>query len=273
MSKSKPLIAKKLIELYFFFLEKTFYTKGKKQKISNYEIRLPIRVSHLYSNNYETNNISYLSLLVENNWNVLDLGANVGVYTVILSRLVGENGCVVSFEPTKSIFKHLKNSIKWNNVRNVRLENKAVGKTEMEMMFYFKLESGSVSNSLISYKENEGKSYKVDVVSLDNYKKTNDLKFDFIKLDVEGSEIDVLKGASSVIKNDRPILLIAVHPLIIQENKQNHSEIFEILESFNYSIYYNGNLISKEYFNVKMNLFDVICIPKESSKNSIFQIK
>jgi FkbM family methyltransferase len=139
--------------------------------------------------------------LVKPNGYVIDVGANIGYYLLMLQSLVGPNGSIVCFEPEPDNLSELRLNIKYNNVNNVELIESAVGMTEGTVSFARGI-NGEVRD------DNSG-DILVPMVSLDRAIKR---KVDFIKIDVEGYEAHVLIGAENLIKKFRPALFVEIHP-------------------------------------------------------------
>ncbi|MEM4479554.1 MAG: FkbM family methyltransferase [Candidatus Methanomethylicaceae archaeon] len=141
------------------------------------------------------------------NYIVIDIGAHYGFYTVYVSRIVGTNGLILSFEPHPNNYKRLLMNLRLNDVSNVKTFNIALGEFNGKTRLY--IHSLSVGHS-IHFKS---KDYvTVELVKLDTIvERLNLKKVDLIKIDVEGAELDVLKGASNVIERFKPSLTIAAY--------------------------------------------------------------
>ena len=141
-----------------------------------------------------------------------DVGANIGLYTVLLAKAVGEGGTVVAFEPEKNSFKRLIENIKFNKLTNVYSVNIALGKEIKKMKLAVSNHYASGTHSLAehdrSHQENyESQSVEVlrgDVFLLQEKKEVPNV----IKIDVEGLEEDVLIGLDETLKNYRCSLVV-----------------------------------------------------------------
>ena len=150
--------------------------------------------------------------------NVIDIGANIGYFTLLFAKLVGPDGKVFAFEPDPTNFSILKKNIEVNNYNNVILSQKAISdKTESTKLFLCKFSNGMNR----TYDSNLcDKSLDIESTTLDNF--LNQINFsgkiDFIKIDTEGSEIKVLKGIEKIIEmNDDISLQIEFNPSSINE--------------------------------------------------------
>lgn len=140
----------------------------------------------------------------------IDVGAHLGYYALILSRLVGPKGRVIAFEPMPSNFRILSENISLNRCANVQAINKAVSNRSGRSEANFPTESDLPSS--FSLLNNEGaESITVETISLDEFLTGWKGPVDFIEIDVEGAEEMVLEGARKTILSCRPILLVEIH--------------------------------------------------------------
>ena len=136
---------------------------------------------------------------------VIDVGANIGYYTLIFAQLVGSSGKVFAFEPEPKNFEILRKNIEINNYQNIIAEQKIVS-DESGMTKLFIAEQGIVGHRINQQKSSQ-KFIEVESIILDNYiKKLNlDNKINFIKIDVEGSEPKVLEGAKEIMQKSNQL--------------------------------------------------------------------
>jgi FkbM family methyltransferase len=139
----------------------------------------------------------------------IDVGAHLGYYALILSRLVGSSGQVIAFEPIPSNFQILSENIELNDCKNIRIFNNAIANQSGRCEGAPPAENNSGSFSLL--KNDGAKTIAVDAISLDDFLKDCDCPIDFIEIDVEGAEGMVLEGARKTIESYHPILLVEIH--------------------------------------------------------------
>jgi len=134
---------------------------------------------------------------------VIDVGAEFGLFTVKAAKAVREKGLVIAIEPHSGSMAILSENVKNNNLKNVLLVQKAIGS------------QGGKAKLYLPYKSTlrVGKEYiDVDVDTLDNIAKELKLgKVDFIKIDVEGAELEVLRGANKILSSPNIKLAIAAY--------------------------------------------------------------
>jgi FkbM family methyltransferase len=135
-----------------------------------------------------------------------DLGANYGMHTLLMARLVGPQGVVVAFEPEPAVFASLSGNIALNRFENVRAVPLAVSDSSGEA--FFEVTSSTATGRL----SDSSAGHSVQTTTLDEYvlDKGNPVP-DFIKIDVEGAESRAMQGAMRVLRQFRPSLLIELH--------------------------------------------------------------
>jgi FkbM family methyltransferase len=144
------------------------------------------------------------SLVKSGDW-VLDIGANVGYYTTLLSRLVGPSGRVFAFEPMPQTVEILAFVLQQSGCfRNVTLLNTAVGESAGIVRFDLPVSGPGLPNYFRAHMQEHG-AYSVYCTSIDQLAIPK--RVAFIKIDAEGAETQVLRGMRKLIERDRPIIL------------------------------------------------------------------
>ena len=171
---------------------------------------------------------------------VVDIGANIGIYTLLLSKYVGKNGKIFSFEPEPESFEILKKNILENNIENSKLENLAVSNTNDKVKLFLNEVSGTHTIFKQTTHKTTGEYVDVCAITLDDYfleKKLLD-KISFVKIDVEGVEFNVLKGMTKILeKNERISLLIEVIPNQLLDFGTDPNDLLDFLIQRRFSIY------------------------------------
>jgi FkbM family methyltransferase len=149
---------------------------------------------------------------------VLDVGTSIGQYTLLASGIVGPDGRVHSFEPDPVTYQWLSGNVKRNNLQNVTTNQLALGGEPGALQLYIGSPENIGTTSLRPQYNHSGRSVSVDVVPLDSYlERAGVQRVDFIKIDVEGAESLVFKGAPK---------LLAKHPTIIIEFEESNQKRF-----------------------------------------------
>ena len=156
----------------------------------------------------ETNMVlRLLSYLEEDKFTVFDIGANVGWYTLNIQETFGEKATVYAFEPSPLTYKRLVNNLILNGKKEEYAINIGFYRESGTMEFFYDQE-GSGASSLVNLREKEEiEIVPVDMKSMDEWVGQNAIsKIDFIKCDVEGSELFVYEGGTETIKKNLPII-------------------------------------------------------------------
>jgi FkbM family methyltransferase len=166
---------------------------------------------------------------------VVDVGAHAGHYTLISSKRVGQNGKVVAIEADPSNFEILNRNIKLNGLTNIIPLNYAAYSKQTKVKLYLPVEESgfSIYNTImVNRAKPEEKFIEVNANTLDNLLQQNGIRdANWIKIDVEGAELDVLKGATDALSKSKGIaLLIEVHGL------DNYTPVVEFLNRYNFKI-------------------------------------
>lgn len=151
-----------------------------------------------------------------------DIGSNVGFYTLLASQRVASNGNVVAFEPVPINLSFLTRHVEINSLKNVRVLSCAVSDNDGQACF----DCGE--NSSIGHLASDG-SLKVSTVRLDTAMAREGLPAPTcIKIDVEGAEVAVLRGATNTIAKYQPLIFLATH------NTEAHRQCLALLSSLSY---------------------------------------
>ena len=139
---------------------------------------------------------------------VLDIGANIGLVTLWMSKLIGPKGIVHAFEPNSFLCSTLANTFAHNAITNVRLHSVALGASEGEMELH--VPAGNLGGASLTRRTSQTEQvYTVPVAQLDEIMLPEARSgIAFIKLDVEGFEFEVLKGARQILTEVRPSAIL-----------------------------------------------------------------
>jgi FkbM family methyltransferase len=162
----------------------------------------------------------------------IDVGAHVGYYAILMARLAGQKGVVVAFEPVPVNFEMLQSNIALNALENVRLEPLAVSEGAGGLSLILRSDTELTMNASASGYgvEDRRKVLQVATCSLDGYLARTGIIPDLLLIDVEGAELDVLKGAQATLSKAPPNLLIEIHGW----HGPEHDEVSRFLSSFGY---------------------------------------
>ncbi len=191
----------------------------------------------------------------------MDIGANSGIYSIV-ANCINPKANIHAFEPVERTSELLLKNIALNVPNNITFHKKAVSnKTGMATFYDVETQSqysASLNEEMLNQIENRI-TYKVDVVSLDDYSAIKNLKVDLIKLDVEMHEKEALDGMRNIILKDRPILLIEIL------TEQLGKEITLFFNGLDY-LYFNideKNGLSEVSEISKSNTYNYLILPSE----------
>jgi FkbM family methyltransferase len=160
----------------------------------------------------DSGSIQFLRGIVKPGCLVMDIGANVGQYTLLLSELVGKTGKVIAFEPDPINRDILQSNLSNNNVNNVVVEAKAVSNKRGTSILSSK-SFGSVASSIVRYSRDSGalQSVQVNSIGLDEYCQEQNLCPGGVNVDVEGAEGLVLDGMNQILSRCKPWVHLELH--------------------------------------------------------------
>ena len=196
---------------------------------------------------HDQNMLPLLKEFIKNGDVVLDIGAFIGDHTIYYSKLVGDNGSVIAFEPNRDSFFCLEHNLK--AYKNVELINSAIGK-EYGFVRTVDVLGNIGMNFLIPDNLGGIVIYSLNQMEID--------RIDFIKIDVEGYELDVLIGGKQTINKFKPTMLIEINDATLSRQGISRNDIFAWLTENNY-IYRN---IYKEQ-GLNDSQLDIICTPND----------
>ncbi len=172
---------------------------------------------------------------------VVDIGAHMGRYTITSSKSVGASGRIIAVEAHPYNFRILQHNLRLNKLKNVSALNWAVYSKKARLKLYlpdedlgYTMHHSVMANYLASKysKEIERRYIEVEADTLDNLLKIRGInEVNWIKIDVEGAEYEVLKGAKEILStNSRISILVEVH------GKDTYDPTIELLKSNNFKI-------------------------------------
>ena len=206
-------------------------------------------------------------VIVQPGRTVLDVGANIGVHTIDLSRLAGPSGIVHAFEPQRLTYQTLCANIALNSRRNVFAHHAAVGEFNGTLLVPAlnpdeRHNYGGVS--LLEQLPGE----RVPILTIDSLDLAD---CQFIKIDVEGMETEAVRGAAETIRKFRPVLYV--------ENDRQHrsAHLIALLQKYRYRLYWhlpsiytanNFRSDTENIFGAKVSV-NMICIPAEVPQSTL----
>jgi len=181
----------------------------------------------------------------------IDLGGNIGTHSITMSNMVGE-GRVYTFEPQSLTYSILQNNILLNKCKNVVTYRFACSDVDYQTisMQPFSYEGENVNNGALRV---DNKHFIGDLALTRTIDSFDFDSLDFIKIDIQGSEVRALRGASKTISKFKPYMFIEIEQQYLLEMGSSSKELIELILSFGYALY----RIETDY------PCDHICVPIE----------
>ncbi len=201
----------------------------------------------------------------------IDLGANLGIYSLVAASLTGKNGNVVAIEPSLREYSRLVKNIKLNHLSHIQTINIGIaGKRSQKVPFKIAASNHAGHNTLGNFAYTDVKLSKIQLINLDTVdnlvKKQKLQKVDLIKMDIEGSELAALYGTKNTLMRFKPVLLLELSDNTLKHQKTTCIEIQKYLKSLSYRILYldkNTGLLTKKAKLVRAYNENVIAVPND----------
>ncbi len=224
---------------------------------------------------YENIETAFVRRQVVRGMAVLDVGANLGWFTANLARLVGADGRVDAFEPRSDLMDLLTRTIAENRLTNVTTHHFALGSEECQGQVIWSVHDVNPGGTHLVSSDlamPDIITQSVIVKTLDSYISHH---IDFIKIDVEGSEFLVFKGAQRILSEDRPVILVEINPSnLLRTSAISATEFGLFVEKLGYGLYEIGangccgRQIQTSELSAIETLVNVAMLPKERAEST-----
>lgn len=184
---------------------------------------------------YEPYQMDLFRLYVKAGDVVADVGANIGLYTLIAAKRVGENGKVFSFEPERENFSILSENISLNGLHNVTAFARAVSDRNGDARFFIS-EDNKGNHSLIAGAGLEDRQTVRTVKFDDALREQHVEKIDVLKIDIQGAEPLAFSGMDETLKKCR-VIFTEYEPAILRSSGHNPIEMLQLLQSYGYALF------------------------------------
>jgi FkbM family methyltransferase len=187
---------------------------------------------------WETTETDWFLRIVKPGDTVVDAGANIGYYTVIGSRLVGDKGKVYAFEPEPANFALLQKNVRLNGLTNVVLEQKALSNRKGTLQLF--IAEQNKGDHRIYQPEGESRaSVEVEAVRLDEYFEDHPRGIDVLKTDTQGAEGLILEGMTGLLqgRTDGPTIFMEFWPHGLKGMGTDAGDLLKWLQSYGYRFY------------------------------------
>ena len=173
-----------------------------------------------------------------------DIGANIGFYTCLLASQVKDTGAVVAFEPAARTSGYLQENVSLNEFTNVTVVNKGLGDNREQRQLYYSEAALAEGTASLKYANGRAASEYVILDTIDNLIGKLPPP-NFIKIDVEGYQLEVLRGGEHFLKTHAPLLMAELKD-VGNTNRDDFSEIEKYITDLGYSLYEIGKYALKQ---------------------------
>lgn len=186
-----------------------------------------------YFGTYEKGTLDVIGKMLTLGDTFVDIGANIGLMSLYASYAVGDSGKVISFEPNPKTHEMLKDNINLNNRQNIKPESFAISSETKDSKIYDRWDVNRGGASLIKHSESD-QSYDIkEIVFSDYFSQTDEIKL--IKIDVEGYELEVLKGAKKFITESQnpPMMVVEFSSKRNNTFGEDTAPLYTFIKDFN----------------------------------------
>ncbi len=194
----------------------------------------------ILAGSFETPLRCFVERFLKPGMTVLDIGAHHGFYTLLASKKVGPMGVVVAFEPSPRERKKLLWHLRLHGCKNVRVEGLALASTSGERTLFLVERNDTGCNSLRPPNAaGPSRAMRVSITTVDEYIREHEVRnVDFVKLDVEGAEREILSGACELLRKEpRPVFLCELQDIRTQAWGHRAADVAEFLARCAYRWY------------------------------------
>jgi FkbM family methyltransferase len=231
--------------------------QGVPRTINGHALRLPAEVARYYPASYEPLTHGFLARHAAPGSLAIDGGAHIGIFTVLLARATGPDGRVLSFEPTPSNAQRLRRTVRMNGLDAVvECRAEALAATAGTASFFVDRHSASNANSML-YRQDAIDALTVSTVAIDDVVRAQPRPVSCIKIDVEGAEFDVLRGAAETLRTHRPALALDVHPRQMAAAGGSVAELWDVLAGHGYACWLGATRLVREATVTRSEIFEL----------------
>ncbi len=218
---------------------------------------------------FEPHTTEAINRLCQEGMVVLDVGANIGCHTLRFAKLVGTRGRVIAFEPMSWAFRKLTRNVALNAFSNLSLEKIALSdanRAHQEVAFATSWPLSGIDEALLhplhgGYAEKD----VVDFMTLDEYIRTRKVgRIDFMKIDVDGYELKVVRGATETLALWKPVMIMELGNAGLAQVGDHIEDLVSLLSDLGYRFFAERDL--QEYPSIGAMLS---AIPEKSTMNVV----
>jgi FkbM family methyltransferase len=201
------------------------------------DLRDNVQRTLFFSGTYEKAYLRLLSSAIRSGGVFVDVGAHIGIHSLTMARVLGGGGSVISFEAAADTAEGLRTCVRRNSITNISVQQVALGDHTGTVELHSDDERFEIADAAVRSVHGPGKVVEtVKVRTLDDWVEANGLeKLDVMKIDVEGEELAVLRGAKSTIGRFQPRLIgIEIRDYLLRQAGVSEPELRELLAELGY---------------------------------------
>jgi FkbM family methyltransferase len=213
-----------------------------KGNVAGYSLDLDLKDTiqrQIYFGMYEPEVSNLLKNLLRRGSTFFDVGANVGYFTFLASSIVGAGGWVHSFEPIPENCGRITNNVSKNLIRNVVIHQVAVGKSQGSLTLYTSQDTSNSGWASVVPSPRRLATIDVPSISLDAYVASDPVRMpDVIKIDIEGAELQALRGMTELLSTSpRTDLIMEINPFLLERAGSTAGELIQWLRARDYRVF------------------------------------
>ena len=220
---------------------------------------------------YEPNEFSGLSRVLKPGMTFVDVGANLGLYTLYAARRVSDNGRVIAIEPSSREMQALRKNMELNSLDNICPLHMAVSDHagEVELLVASARHAGHNTLGAFGHDTQLANREKVTIARLDEALESASVgRVDVIKMDIEGAELAALRGAAGTLERDHPTILLELSDRALNLQNATSADVLALLEGSGYETYMFDGTSGFPVPLQRRNYFDsenIIAVPRGST--------
>jgi len=195
----------------------------------------------IYSGGFEESELAFVEAFLRPGDTFVDVGANVGLFSVVAGRIIGPTGKLIAFEPVSKTFRRLQENLQINQFNHVTANNLALSSAPGSFDMVVSVGDKDAWNSMAQpYVDGETKTETVQLTTWDAYASTNALtgQVALMKIDVEGWEHHVLQGGHKLLSvTDAPVLQVEFTDAAAKSAGSSTLELYRAIRGLGYELY------------------------------------
>lgn len=220
---------------------------------------------YFYLGTFENETIRIYRKLLKPGMTVFDVGANIGIFSLIAATKSGDTGKVYAFEPAERVYEQFQKNIQLNGFKNIFLQQKGIS-NKTEVLSFHLCEDDAYNSFGEKPMRAVVRTIPVDVTSIDEFCFEKQIKkIDILKIDVEGAEYKVLEGGKNLLsRKEGPVIFCEYNRNIQDKNGLNQLE--NLLKNYEYELYFLRFGLMKK-FNGQSEAHDIIAVKHDQLYN------